>query len=86
MVNHLRGLPIRDAADGFGFDAYATVVVDCDNQGPATLWTAPPSPQPGDKDHYDTFVNRIAAAYARLGFSRPEEALESSSRLRANWK
>jgi hypothetical protein len=68
MVNHLRGLPIRDTADGFGFDAYATIVVDCDNQGPATLWTDPPSPQPGDRDHYDTFVQRIAAAYARLGF------------------
>ncbi len=67
MVNHLRGLPIRDAVEGFGFDAYATIVVDCDNRGPATLWTGPPSPQPNDRDHYDTFVNRIAAAYARLG-------------------
>jgi hypothetical protein len=67
MVNHLRGLPIRDTVDGFGFDAYATIVVDCDNQGPATLWTDPPAPQPGDRDHYETFVRRIAQAYARLG-------------------
>ena len=43
-----------------------TVVVDCDNQEATTLWTDPPSPQPGDRDHYDTFVQRIARAYARL--------------------
>ena len=66
MVNHLRGLPIRDTVDQTGFDAYATVVVDCDNQGPSTLWTAPPAPQPGDRDHYATFVKRIAEAFARL--------------------
>ena len=66
MVNHLRGLPIRDAFDQTGFDAYATIVVDCDNRGPSTLWTAPPAPQPGDRDHYDTFVRRIAEAFARL--------------------
>ncbi len=64
MVNHLRGLPIRDVLDGFGFDAYATIVVDCDNQGPAYLWTDPPAPQPGDRDHYDTFIVRLSDAYA----------------------
>jgi len=68
MVNHLRGLPIRDAVDGIGFDAYATIVVDCDNQGPVSLWTRPPAPQSGDRDHYITFVTRIAQAYsARFG-------------------
>ncbi len=66
LVQHLRGLPIRDGVDGVGFDAYATVLVDCDNEGPATLWTAAPAPQPGDRDHYATFVERITAAYARL--------------------
>jgi hypothetical protein len=64
MVNHLRGLPIRDSDDGVGFDAYATIVADCDNQGPARLWIDPPAPQAGDRDHYDTFIARIAAAYA----------------------
>ncbi len=64
MVNHLRGLPIRDAADGVGFDAYATIVIDCDNQGPAFLWTDPPAPQPGDADHYDTFISRLSSGYA----------------------
>jgi hypothetical protein len=64
MVNHLRGLPIRDAVDGIGFDAFATIVVDCDNQGPAFLWTDPPAPQAGERDHYDTFIRRLADAYA----------------------
>jgi hypothetical protein len=65
MVNNLRGLPIRDALEQSGFDAYATIVVDCDNQGPATLWTEPPAPQAGERDHYDSFVARIAEAYTR---------------------
>lgn len=63
MVNHLRGLPIRDSADLSGFDAYATVVVDCDNQGPVMLWTKSPAPEPGDRDHYDELIQRIAAQY-----------------------
>lgn len=62
MVEHLRVLPIRKSTRGTGFDAYATVVVDCDNQGPASLWTDPPAPQAGDRDHYATFVTRIANA------------------------
>jgi hypothetical protein len=70
MVAHLRGLPIRDAIDGIGFDAYATIVVDCDNQGPVSLWNAPPAPQPRERDHYDTFVTRISEAYStRFGRS-----------------
>jgi hypothetical protein len=63
MVDHLRGLPQREGAVGVGFDAYATFIVDCDNQGPTTLRTSPPAPQPGDSDHYDTFLKRVAAAY-----------------------
>jgi hypothetical protein len=65
MISHLRGLPIREASSETGFDAYTTVVVSCDNQGPATLWTAQPSPQSGDRDYYATFVERIAKAYAQ---------------------
>jgi hypothetical protein len=64
MVNHLRGLPIRDAVTEVGFDAFATIVVDCDNQGPAFLWKDAPAPQPGDRDHYDTFIARLSDAYA----------------------
>jgi hypothetical protein len=68
MINHLRGLPIRDSVRKTGFDAYATIAVDCDNQGPAMLWTKPPAPQPGAPDHYDTFLARIAETYlSRFG-------------------
>jgi hypothetical protein len=63
MVQHLRGLPVRDQVGGVGFDAYATIVIDSDNQGPATLWTNPPVPQPGDPDHYSTLVQRIVRSY-----------------------
>jgi hypothetical protein len=64
MINHLRGLPIRQEIPAVGFDAYATIIVDCDNQGPATLWTDAPAPQPGDRDHYDTLIARISREYA----------------------
>jgi hypothetical protein len=64
MVNHLRRLPVREGTTGVGFDAFATVVVDCDNQGPASLWTAPPAPQRGEADEYHTFLARVSAAYA----------------------
>ena len=68
MINHLRGLPIRDTINRTGFDAYTTIVDDCDNQGPAMFWTKAPAPQPGDRDHYDTFIARVAEAYtARFG-------------------
>jgi hypothetical protein len=64
MVQHLRGLPIRDAVGQVGFDAYATVVVNCDNQDDVRLWTAPPAPQPGDRDHYQTFLSRICQFFS----------------------
>src|SRR5262245_60469841 len=62
MVEHLRGLPIRTGRSGEGFDAYATLVIDCDNQHLATLHASPPAPQPGDSDHYDTFLAALASA------------------------
>jgi hypothetical protein len=65
MVKHLRGLPIRDSVDEEGFDAYCTVVVDCDNQSGCDLWSAVPAPQVGDRDHYQTFVERIARFYTQ---------------------
>lgn len=63
MVNHLRGLRIRDDVDSVGFDAYATVVVDCDNIGEAKLVTNPPAPQASERDHYEEFVRRIVRFY-----------------------
>jgi hypothetical protein len=64
MVTHLRGLPIRERVGQIGFDAYCTIVVSCDNQTGAMLWEAAPAPQTGDRDHYETFINRIARLYA----------------------
>jgi hypothetical protein len=63
MVKHLRGLRVRENPGEVGFDAFATIVIDCDNVGPCVLWTAFPAPQPGDRDHYPTFLGRINAAY-----------------------
>ena len=62
MISHLRGLPIRSAARTVGFDAFAIIVVECDNVGPAGLWTEFPAPQPGDPDHYMSFVSRLSLA------------------------
>jgi hypothetical protein len=64
MVAHLRGLSIRESLDRVGFDAYATIVVDCDNQGRCALVTSAPAPQPGERDHYDVFIERLSAIYA----------------------
>lgn len=69
MVKHLRGLKIRDNVEDVGFDAYATVVVDCDNVGETKLVRELPAPQPGALDHYEEFVKRIARFYAER-FSR----------------
>lgn len=63
MIRHLRGLPIRNSPRSVGFDAYATIVVNCDNQGLATLWTQEPAPRPSDRDDYQTFLERISRAY-----------------------
>ena len=59
MIQHLRGLRFRGSTGGVGFEAYSTIVIDCDNRGPATLWVDPPAPQPGDLDRYETFLDRV---------------------------
>ena len=64
MVNHLRGLQIREKPGEIGFDAFATIVIDCDNVGTSRLHTEPPAPQMGDGDHYTTFLARMSSAYA----------------------
>lgn len=64
MITHLRGLRIRDKLNDVGFDAFCTFLVDCDNQNQCLLHTGYPAPQPGDKDHYDTFIKRIGHYYA----------------------
>jgi hypothetical protein len=65
VVAHLRGLPIRSITDAVGFDAFAIIVLECDNVGPAMLWTDSPAPQPGDPDHYASFVSRLSLALER---------------------
>ncbi len=73
MIQHLRGLRIRDNIGEVGFDAFCTFVVDCDNQTGCTLFTDSPAPQPGDPDHYDTFIGRITQFYGeRFGDFRQE--------------
>lgn len=64
MIKHLRGLKTREKVDEVGFDAFATVVIDCDNVGTCRLHTDAPAPQPGDSDHYETFIQRISRAYS----------------------
>lgn len=71
MVRHLRGLPIREQVGQVGFDAYCTFVVDCDNHSPVILWNDPPAPQPGDRDHYETFIERVARFYTERFASLP---------------
>lgn len=64
MIEHLRGLVMRNGVGEVGFDAFAVIVINCDNIGPCTLHTDSPAPQPGDPHHYQSFVNRITSAYA----------------------
>jgi hypothetical protein len=63
MIAHLRGLPIRNEVGQVGFDAFTQAVVNCNNQNGATLHTELPAPQPGQPDHFDTFMNRIGLAF-----------------------
>lgn len=65
MIHHLRGLPLREKAGTVGFEAYSTIVVECDNTSrDVRLWRDPPAPQPGDSDHHENFIARIARFYS----------------------
>lgn len=64
MVTHLRGLRMRERIGDVGFDAFAIIIIDCDNIGPCRLHTDLPAPQLGDPYHYQTFLSRITSAYA----------------------
>ncbi|MDZ4754712.1 MAG: hypothetical protein SGJ11_09470 [Phycisphaerae bacterium] len=63
IVQHLRGLHRRTADGQTGFDAFVTIVIDCDNTAGCLLHTGNPAPQPGDLDHYDAFIHEISRAY-----------------------
>lgn len=64
-VQMLYDLPRRSKVADTGFDAFATLVIDCKNDGsPVTIWDAPPSPAPLDGHHYATMLDRLAHTYA----------------------
>jgi hypothetical protein len=72
LIDHLRGLTIRNDAESVGFDAYCNVVITTDNLGGVALWNVPPAPQPGEKDHYGTFIEKIARVYTERFSTLPK--------------
>jgi hypothetical protein len=64
IVDILRGLQRRSDVGAVGFDAFSTIVIDCDNLGPCKLHEGPPAPQQGDLDFYNAFIDDISRAYA----------------------
>ena len=64
VVEKLRELPRRSRDGEEGYDAFAILVVECSNDGsPVRLETALPAPQPGEVDHYEMAVHRLAQLY-----------------------
>jgi hypothetical protein len=64
-VEKVRQLPRRSKTGDTGYDALATIVVDCRNDGtPVHLVDTPPAPQPGDIYHYASMIDRLAHLYA----------------------
>lgn len=64
MINHLRQLPFNGPTMT-GFDAFCSMVIDCDNRSEAHIYAKEPAPQFGDVDHYLTFLGNIAILYER---------------------
>lgn len=64
VVEKLRELP-RRAKDGEeGYDVFAILLVDCVNDGtPVTAVSESPAPQPGEVDHYEMAIHRLAQLY-----------------------
>jgi hypothetical protein len=65
LMRYLRRMKVRDSLNETGWDAYCHIVISCDNLGPCTLVTDPPAPQPGDSDHYETFLARLVTLFDR---------------------
>lgn len=63
MVNHLRGLAIRDEVGQVGFDAYATIMIDCDNRTRCELVTDSPAPGLHERDSYANYLARVVRFY-----------------------
>ena len=65
VVKMLYDLPRRSKVTDTGFDAFATIIIDCENDGSAvTIKNGPPAPAPLDGHHYATMVDRLAHTYA----------------------
>lgn len=64
IVEHLRRLERRENIGDAGFDAFSTIVTDCDNTGGCALHESDPAPQPGELDHYRSFIDHMSRAYA----------------------
>jgi hypothetical protein len=64
MIEHLKGLIMRSEGTEIGFDAFATIVIDCDNTSECKLHTELPAPLVGERHHYQNFISDLAAAYA----------------------
>ena len=73
VIEKLGTLPLRESNSGVGFEAFTSFVVNCDNQGPAAAWDNAPAPQPGDHDHYLTFLQRICRFYTERFSVLPED-------------
>lgn len=64
VIQKLQELPRRSRTGISGFDAIATVVVDCKNDGsPVLLKSDPPAPPPGDAFHYESMIRRLSNLY-----------------------
>ncbi len=66
-IELLRYLPLRShPSNGPGLEANAVIVIRYDNSRRpvvSTVHTGPPSPQPGDPLHWDSFIRRICDLY-----------------------
>jgi hypothetical protein len=64
VISKLREIPRRSRDGEEGYDAFAIIVVDCRNDGtPVRLVNESPAPQPGETDHYEMTVHRLAQLY-----------------------
>jgi len=66
-MNEMRAVTSRGGVEGRGIDAGCAVVVSHDNIDNASTHyvTTPPAPQIGDPLHYDAFIQKVCAEYAR---------------------
>jgi hypothetical protein len=64
VIKKLREIPRRSRDGEEGYDAFGIIVVECRNDGsPVRLVNDPPAPQPGETDHYEMTVHRLAQLY-----------------------